>query len=199
MAIDKRPKNDSNAVRYAIIGVLALAAFFGAYKFASASSGAGQSQPVAQASVAAAGTGQTAANTPNAGASTTGAAGANASSSSAAGACACCGGGSSQPTANGVTGPQVDGTAAVSGGVQKIAVNVTTVYSPNVIHLKAGVPTEITFSSAQGCTAQVQSQELGFVEDLSTGPKVVTLKAPAPGTYDFACGMDMVHGKIVVE
>ena len=98
-----------------------------------------------------------------------------------------------------MTGPQVDGTAADSGGIQKIAVNVTTVYSPNVIHLKAGVPAEITFSSAQRCTSQVQSQELGFVEDLSTGPKVVTLKAPAHGTYDFACGMNMVHGKIVVE
>ena len=80
-----------------------------------------------------------------------------------------------------------------------IAVKVTTVYSPNVIRLRAGVPAEITFSSAQGCTSQVQSQQLGFSEDLSAGPRVVTIKDPKRGTYDFACGMNMVHGKIIVE
>jgi plastocyanin domain-containing protein len=87
----------------------------------------------------------------------------------------------------------------VAGGVQTINVAVTTVYAPNIVHLKAGVPAQITFSSAQGCTSRVHSQALGFDEDLSVGPKVVTIKNPQTGTYDFTCGMNMVHGKIAVE
>jgi Cu+-exporting ATPase len=98
-----------------------------------------------------------------------------------------------------VTGAPVEGTAQVSGGVQAIAVKVGTTYSPNVIKLKAGVPAEITFGQGGGCTAQVISQDLGFSEDLSAGPKVVKLGALKPGTYGFSCGMGMVFGKIVVE
>jgi plastocyanin domain-containing protein len=76
---------------------------------------------------------------------------------------------------------------------------VTTVYNPNTIKLKAGVPAEITFSQAQGCTQVVQSTDLGFSEDLSAGPKTVKLQGLQPGTYAFSCGMNMVFGKIVVE
>jgi plastocyanin domain-containing protein len=98
-----------------------------------------------------------------------------------------------------VTGPRVDGTATRVGGIQTITVRVTSAYSPNVIHLAAGVPASITFSAAQGCTSQIQSQQLGFAEDLSAGSKSVTIENPRPGTYDFECGMNMVHGKILVE
>jgi plastocyanin domain-containing protein len=98
-----------------------------------------------------------------------------------------------------VSGTEVVGTAKLEGSVQKIAVDVTTTYNPNVIKLKAGVPAEIAFSAAQGCTGQVISQDLNFNEDLTTGPKTVKLPALQPGTYSFSCGMSMVFGKIVVE
>jgi plastocyanin domain-containing protein len=45
----------------------------------------------------------------------------------------------------------------------------------------------------------VQSQQLGFAEDLTSGPKTVKLGALQPGTYTFACGMNMVSGTIVVK
>jgi hypothetical protein len=194
----------SGLTRGLIIGGLVVVAFFGAYQFAVASSGRGALQ--AAAGQTASTTAQTTASNGSSVSAATGASGNGSTASgsaapqgSSAGGGACCGGGSSQPAAGGVTGPQVDGTAKLAGGVQAIAIKVTTVYSPNVIHLKAGVPAEITFSSAQGCTGQVQSQQLGFAEDLTSGPKVVTIKNPQAGTYDFACGMNMVHGKIVVE
>jgi plastocyanin len=98
-----------------------------------------------------------------------------------------------------ITGPEVDGTAQVSNGVQKLAVNVSNVYSPNVIYLKAGVPAELTFSGGQGCTVKVQSQSLGFAADMSAAPATVKLQALQPGTYPFACGMNMVHGRVVVQ
>ena len=73
------------------------------------------------------------------------------------------------------------------------------VYSPNVINLKAGVPAELTFSGGSGCTVRVQSQALGFDQDMSAGPTNVKLQALQAGTYPFACGMNMVHGRIVVH
>ena len=178
----------NDIARWLIIGGLVVVAFFGAYKFAQASGG--------RVSVARASGPQAAAANSQTGAIS---AASGTGSSSAAGGCACCGGSSAKPSANGVTGQAVDGTAKLSSGVQAISVAVTTVYAPNIIHLKAGIPAQITFSSAQGCTSQVQSKALGFSEDLSAGPKVVTIANPQAGTYDFACGMNMVHGKIVVE
>jgi plastocyanin domain-containing protein len=88
----------------------------------------------------------------------------------------------------------------VDGGVQKINVNVgSSGYEPNVVKLKAGVPTEITFGQSQGCTGSVQSQDLGFQADLTAGPQTVKLPALQAGTYGFACGMGMVTGQIVVQ
>jgi len=174
-ATSKSNKNDT--LRWVLIIGLVVVAFFGAYRFASARTG----QPAGGA------------------ASQAGAAGTGASGASAGGsACACCSGGGA-PTANGITGPPLEGAAVVAGGVQKIAVDVTTVYNPNVVRLKAGVPAEIAFSQAQGCTQVVQSADLGFSEDLGSGPRTVTIKDPKPGTYAFSCGMQMVYGQIVVE
>jgi plastocyanin len=88
----------------------------------------------------------------------------------------------------------------VDGGVQKFTVNVgASGYEPNVVKLKAGVPTEITFGQSQGCTGIVQSSDLGFQVDVSGGSQTVKLPALQAGTYGFACGMGMVTGQIVVE
>lgn len=110
--------------------------------------------------------------------------------SSAAEGCSCCAPATSEKT---------QGTAEASGGVQKINVDVAQGYNPNEIVLKAGVPAEITFGQSSGCTAVVQSKDLGFTEDLTSGPKTVKLQGLATGTYAFACGMDMVRGTIVVK
>jgi len=158
----------SNVSRYAMIAVLAVAAFFGAYRFASASSQQGVSGGIASAASGLI----------------------PAASGGAAAGGGCCGGG----------GAPVEGKATVAGGVQKIAVDLSSgSYNPNVLKLKAGVPTEITFGQSSGCTAQVQSSDLGFSEDLTSGPKTVKVGALKPGTYNFACGMNMVTGQIVVE
>ncbi len=106
-------------------------------------------------------------------------------------ACACCDTGG---------GESVEGAAAVGpDGVQRIDVDVASGFSPNVVRLAAGTPTEITFGEGSGCMAQVMSEELGFFEDLQSGPKTVSLPALEPGTYGFSCGMRMVFGEIVVE
>jgi hypothetical protein len=186
-----------NAVRYVLVGLLVCAALLGMYRFAQARGAqaeavgaAGAAGSPAAGTVASGGGGccggaSSAAAAPAAG----GAAGSGAAAASGGGGC--CGGGGAST--------QTQGTAKVAGGVQKIAVDVGLQYNPNVIKLKAGVPAEITFSQAQGCTSVVQSPDLGFSEDLSSGAKTVKLKGLQPGTYGFACGMNMVQGQIVVE
>jgi hypothetical protein len=168
----------SGNTRYLIVAVLVAGAFFGAYRFAAARS----ADPFGSAAAGVVSP-------------------ASGSLSDAAGAgagCACCG--SSQPTEGGVTGALAEGTATLEGDVQKIEVDLSQgIYKPNAITLKAGVPAEITFGQGAGCTAQVMSNELGFFEDLSAGPRTVELPALEKGEYPFYCGMQMVFGKIVVE
>lgn len=108
-------------------------------------------------------------------------------------ACACC--------TNSGTGETVEGAAAVEGDVQRISVDATNGYDPNVIRLTAGVPAEITFSQASGCMAEVMSEDLDFYADLTGGPQTVRIEADAlqPGEYSFSCGMQMVFGTIIVE
>jgi plastocyanin len=187
MAVQKPKVETQDITRYVLIAGLVVVAFFGAYRFASA-----RSQP-AQAGAFAGATSATTGAVPAAnGQAASG--GQGAAGQSSGGGCACCGTGASSAAA-----APVEGTAKLEGGVQKIYVDVKLQYNPNVIKLKAGVPAEITFSAAQGCTGQVQSADLGFQEDLTTGEKTVKLKGLQPGTYGFSCGMNMVHGQIVVE
>ncbi len=180
-------QNSNSPLRYLVIAVLIGGAFFGAYSFASARNAGGE----ASTNALNVGTGATQA-TVAAGSSDA------AGSDSAAGGCACCG--STAPTEDGVTGDKAEAAAVVDGDVQKIEVDVSQgFYQPNIIKLKAGVPAEITFGKSAGCTAQVLSEELGFFEDLSAGPRTVRVDDPKAGEYAFSCGMQMVFGKVVVE
>ena len=172
MANMKTTLND-NRLRVAAIVVLVAVALFGVYRYSGLND--------ANAQVALAGTSGS-----NGGAVQT-------SSAGSVGSGTCCGSGGGSTTA-------AEGTAALSGDVQKISVSVSgSGYNPNVIKLKAGVPTEITFGQSSGCTGIVQSQQLGFQADLTSGPQTVKLAALQPGTYGFACGMGMVNGQIVVQ
>lgn len=164
--------NKARNSRYILIGVLILFAFFASYRFALAARGDGSGTTPAT--------------------STAGSVTPVANGDSASPACACCGtSGSSTP---------VEGAAAADAdGIQRITVDTSNGYNPNVIKLKAGVPAEITFKQASGCMAQVMSEQLDFYEDLTTGDKTVKLDGLTAGTYDFSCGMQMVFGQIVVE
>ncbi len=105
----------------------------------------------------------------------------------------CCGSGAP-------AGPATAKAAKVVGGTQRIAVDLSKgYYEPTQVTLKAGVPAEITFGQGSGCLAQVQSADLRFFEDLTSGPRTVMIASPKPGTYAFYCGMEMAFGSIVVR
>lgn len=173
MAMNKNTGSTASGLRYAIVAAFIIIAFFASFSYAqSRNAGASTVTGVASASTGATG-------------------GAGSLGGTAAGGC--CGG-------SGASSAPIAGTAQVTGGVQKISVDLSSgSYNPNVLNLQAGVPAEITFGQSSGCTGQVQSQQLGFAEDLTSGAKTVKLGALQPGTYSFACGMNMVSGTIVVK
>ena len=75
-------------------------------------------------------------------------------------------------------------------------------YKPETVTFKQGKPAQLKFipSDNMGCMNEVGFKELGIDEKLD-GKKEVTVDIPTdkPGTYNYACGMDMSHGKVVVK
>jgi plastocyanin domain-containing protein len=95
-----------------------------------------------------------------------------------------------------------EGRAEVAGGTQQIRINVKGGYSPAVVRVQAGRPVRLDFfrDETNPCTEEVVLPEFGIRTWLpahQTTP--VEFTPPAPGTYEFACGMGMVHGQLIVE
>ncbi len=94
-------------------------------------------------------------------------------------------------------------SAAVSeAGVQQIKVTVKGGYSPDVIVVKEGIPVRLEFyrDEASSCTEQVVFGDFGIAKDLpafQTTP--IEFTPDKIGEFTFACGMNMVRGKLIVE
>lgn len=83
-----------------------------------------------------------------------------------------------------------------------INVEVSGGYKPESIVLKQGVPADITFTRTtnQGCLNVVKSTSLSFQENLPLNePKKIMINTDKTGEFDFNCGMDMFHGKVIIE
>lgn len=93
-------------------------------------------------------------------------------------------------------------TATVENGKQAANIVVNGGYSPSTVVFKEGMPAEINFDmkDSTACLSHVVFEQLGVDKDLTKKP-VTTVKIPTdkPGEYNFACGMDMFHGKVVVK
>ena len=75
-------------------------------------------------------------------------------------------------------------------------------YQPGEITAREGERVRLTFlrSDKSGCTSEVVFPSLGIRKTLPTGvPVEVDLGSLPAGTLEFACGMDMVRGRIVVS
>ncbi len=94
-------------------------------------------------------------------------------------------------------------SASVSeSGTQEINVTVKGGYSPDVIVVKKGIPVRLNFyrDETSTCSEQVIFGDFGIARDLpafKTTPIVFTPEKS--GEFTFACGMNMLHGKLIVE
>lgn len=85
--------------------------------------------------------------------------------------------------------------------VREIAVQVQGGYKPDRIEVTAGERVRLVFTRTEytGCTREVVFPELGIRKELPTNQAVrIDLPVLAPGTYKFHCGMNMIHGTLVV-
>ena len=99
-------------------------------------------------------------------------------------------------------GPKKAKDAEVKGGVQEIRITVKGGYSPDVIRVKEGVPLRLVFDrqEASDCSDRVVFPD--FQASKSLAPFATTTLEFTPtksGSFGFACGMNMLHGTLIVE
>lgn len=94
------------------------------------------------------------------------------------------------------------GKSTIATKEQTATIVVNGGYSPSTMILKKGIPAQINFDmqDSTACLSHVVFEQLGINKDL-TKQKVTTIDIPTDkaGTFNYACGMDMFHGKIVVK
>ena len=92
--------------------------------------------------------------------------------------------------------------AVGESGMQEIKVTVKGGYSPDVIVVKKDVPVRLNFyrDETSSCSEQVVFGDFGIARDLpafQTTP--IEFTPDKSGEFTFACGMNMLRGKLIVE
>lgn len=92
--------------------------------------------------------------------------------------------------------------ATASGDKQEVEVIVSGGYTPHTVTLKQGIPANVVFhrKDPSGCFNEVVFPDFGINETLPVGKKhPIAIDTSKAGEYDYACGMNMFHGKVIVK
>ena len=98
-------------------------------------------------------------------------------------------------------GPRAARRAEVRGGGQEVEITVKGGYSPNLIRVREGVPLRLVFDrqEAGDCTSRVVFPDFGISRSLAPFTRTAVEFTPdRSGEFGFACGMNMVHGSLLV-
>ncbi len=99
-------------------------------------------------------------------------------------------------------GPKQARRAEVRGGVQEVEITVKGGYSPNLIRVQEGVPLRLVFDRQENsdCSSRVVFPDFGVSKSLAAfGRTTVEFTPTSVGEFGFACGMNMLHGTLLVE
>ena len=99
-------------------------------------------------------------------------------------------------------GPRKSRRADLDGGVQVVKVTVKGGYSPDVIEVVTGVQVRLLFDRQESgdCPSRVVIPDFKVNQMLSAFKTTAVEFVPeTPGEYSFACGMNMLHGKLRVD
>ena len=99
-------------------------------------------------------------------------------------------------------GPQQASRAQQRRGIQEVVITVKGGYSPNLIRVREGVPLKLTFDRRESgdCTSRVVFADFHASKSLPAfGTATLEFTPDKVGEFDFACGMNMIHGTLVVE
>jgi Cu+-exporting ATPase len=92
--------------------------------------------------------------------------------------------------------------AQVKGNVQEIVVTVKGGYSPDIIRVKKGIPLRLIFDrqEAGDCSSRVVFPDFQASKTLAPFARTTLEFMPDKvGEFGFACGMNMLHGTLIVE
>ena len=92
--------------------------------------------------------------------------------------------------------------AAGAGGTQEVVIAVRGGYDPATIRVKAGAPVRLVFDRQEtsSCSEEIVFGDFGIRRFLPAHQRTaVEVTPPAPGTYEFTCGMSMLRGRLVAE
>ena len=98
-------------------------------------------------------------------------------------------------------GRRVVQVTAGATGVQELLVTVAGGYSPSTIAVVAGRPVRLIFDRQETnpCSEEIVIPAFGVRKFLAPHQKTAVEFTPAAaGSFDFSCGMGMLHGKVVV-
>ena len=93
-------------------------------------------------------------------------------------------------------------TALMRGDYQEIRVEVNGGYNPQTIVLQKGIPASLIFhrKDPSSCLDQVVFSDFGVQKPLPLNKDtLIDLTPKEKGEFDFACGMNMYRGKLIVK
>lgn len=94
-------------------------------------------------------------------------------------------------------------TTAVPKNAQKVEIQVTKQgFVPEKVTVKAGTPValHVTRTVDRTCATEIVLKDFGVNQPLPMDKTVTVVVNPKkPGTYRFACGMDMIAGELRVQ
>jgi plastocyanin domain-containing protein len=91
---------------------------------------------------------------------------------------------------------------AGAGGAQEVTITVQAGYEPAEVKVKQGMPVRLTFDRQEtsGCSEEIVIPDFGIRKFLPAFQKTtIELTPKEAGTFEFTCGMSMLHGKLIVE
>lgn len=93
-------------------------------------------------------------------------------------------------------------TAEQHNGMQHQTIVVQGGYTPDTVRVKSGSPVQLVFDRKENivCSSELVIPEFGIKRRLTAfGKTTIEFTPDKPGTYPFSCGMNMLHGTIIVE
>ena len=98
-------------------------------------------------------------------------------------------------------GPKSSRRADLADGVQVATVTVKGGYNPSLVEVQAGTPVRLLFDRQESgdCSSRVVFADFKINQTLPAHATTAVEFTPTePGDYEFACGMNMLHGRLRV-